>query len=368
MNATLFKLLRTIIIVFNCVLILSPSTVQADLNYYNKLLLDSVGHPEDAKKVEQFESALKNGANPNWAKFDRLSVGGSTVLSKHVFQLSISRSSDPKALAIGIRMINLLFEHGCKIQDKGILFFPISFGKHGIVKILLDNGASATSWDKAQLGTQLSPIEVALKHGHNSIVSLLESYGAIRTKNNRIIQIKFIQAARDSYTPITSIEDYLRAGAKINGVINGECALSNSLGSYGSDPGRVYKIVHYLLEKGANPNIEVKSSIFQLQVPILENAVYVSGNYEKVDNYEFYIKKILVELLERGAYVSEENEAGLTPLHVAAMFDNTTAAEVLLDYSAKVMSEDVNGKTPLDYAKSTAMIRLLKKHGAKEVK
>ena len=42
------------------------------------------------------------------------------------------------------------------------------------------------------------------------------------------------------------------------------------------------------------------------------------------------------------------------------------AAQLLLNAGTKVMPKDKSGKSPLDYAKSSDMILLLKKHGAKE--
>ena len=75
---------------------------------------------------------------------------------------------------------------------------------------------------------------------------------------------------------------------------------------------------------------------------------------------------ILRELLKRGAFVSSKDESERTPLHIAAENNVLFAAEILLSEGAKVMPRDIEGKTPLDYAESGPMIRLLKKHGAKE--
>jgi hypothetical protein len=42
------------------------------------------------------------------------------------------------------------------------------------------------------------------------------------------------------------------------------------------------------------------------------------------------------------------------------------AAEVLIKEGAKVMARDETGRTPLDYAESAPMIKLLKASGATE--
>lgn len=77
-------------------------------------------------------------------------------------------------------------------------------------------------------------------------------------------------------------------------------------------------------------------------------------------------EETLVRLLKAGATVSGIDKDGMTPLHVAARLDNIMAAKILLREGAKVMPKDTSGKTPLDYAQSAAMIKLLKQNGATE--
>jgi len=72
-------------------------------------------------------------------------------------------------------------------------------------------------------------------------------------------------------------------------------------------------------------------------------------------------------LLKAGARVSSTTyDRKQTPLHIAARFQNVKAAELLLKAGAKVMPRDEDGKTPLDLAEKSSMIKLLKAYGAKE--
>jgi ankyrin repeat protein len=56
----------------------------------------------------------------------------------------------------------------------------------------------------------------------------------------------------------------------------------------------------------------------------------------------------------------------MTPLHIAAQKNNIVGAKMLIEAGSKIMPRDDKGKTPLDYAESVEMRKLLKAHGAKE--
>lgn len=117
---------------------------------------------------------------------------------------------------------------------------------------------------------------------------------------------------------------------------------------------------------GADVNQSGKGT-FGMTFPLHE-AIYMSSfifNSKKKKDTS-YAEQILQRLIKQGAYVASENEDGLTPLHVAAERNHMFAAQLLLKAGTKVMPKDESGKTPLDYAKSSDMISLLKKHGAKE--
>jgi hypothetical protein len=62
-------------------------------------------------------------------------------------------------------------------------------------------------------------------------------------------------------------------------------------------------------------------------------------------------------------------EAGSTLKTLAAnrqISNNIIGARMLIEAGSKIMPRDDKGKTPLHYAESAEMIKLLKSHGAKE--
>ena len=65
-------------------------------------------------------------------------------------------------------------------------------------------------------------------------------------------------------------------------------------------------------------------------------------------------------------FVSARDSDGMTPLQIPANLNNIVGAKMLIEAGSKIMPKDDKGKTPLDYAESAEMIKLLKDHGAKE--
>ena len=59
---------------------------------------------------------------------------------------------------------------------------------------------------------------------------------------------------------------------------------------------------------------------------------------------------ILEMLLQHHADVNQQNDEGIAPLHVAAMWGNDDAVRLLLDYGADPVISDDDDMTPLDHA------------------
>ncbi len=277
----------------------------------------------------------------------------------------LSFSNDPKNIEKGIEAIKMLFEHKAKLQycDGIILFWPIAEGKDKIVKILLENGASATFWPAYEIGSDITPIEQATDKGHEKIIELLVKYGAKRLSEKDAIQRRFIEIAM--FGTISELKELIKKGADVNTPnIQGETALLNAL--FGFYNYKKYINVMYLLDIGANVNLKGKGAGPGGITTPLHKAIYFTQFVYKTDKDKSYAEKILQELIKRGALVSAQDEYGKTPLHLAAEHNHLYAARLLIKSGSKVMPKDKSGKTPLDYAESADMIKLLKESGAKE--
>ncbi|MDD5051514.1 MAG: ankyrin repeat domain-containing protein [Sulfuricurvum sp.] len=87
---------------------------------------------------------------------------------------------------------------------------------------------------------------------------------------------------------------------------------------------------------------------------MLHDAVY-DGNIEKIQNYL------------QNHNVDEQNEAGLTALHVAIKLGDLKIFQLLLDKGADINAQDFNGNTPLILAvkkKNIELVTFVILHGA----
>ena len=64
--------------------------------------------------------------------------------------------------------------------------------------------------------------------------------------------------------------------------------------------------------------------------------------------------------MENGADVSSDNGyKKQTPLHIAVEMNNEIAVRILIEAGSKVLVRDDDGMTPLDYAESESIIKLI---------
>jgi len=304
--------------------------------------------------------ALRRGADPNW--IDRTHKRIESTLGYYVMRIGFSR--DPAIDTVGLQAVKALVAAGAKLQpeDRSILYWPIARGKTEIVALLLDLGADPTAWPNKEIGTSYSPVEEAVREGHQEIVELLVARGATRPNERDAVQWRFVQAAR--HGSIELLDELLKKGANVNGSgPENELALLNAIdGGFGRCDTTVK--VEYLLKEGADPNARGKA-ISGISTP-LHRAVWVTS-YTYVRKEDPTCSELLLSaLIDSGAHISSLDGNRQTPLHIAAEHNHLFAAQLLLKAGAKVMPRDNDGKTPLDLAESGEMIKLLKSHGATE--
>ncbi len=353
------------------VLMLLMNLSYADQNV-NQLLfeLDTIKDKKRFVDIENIEKYLKMGADPNWVsdKYNRRD----SILSNYLSNLMLWDKEEQRKDSL--KAIQLLFEYGADPSkytnnnlsySKGnLLFWPVAYGREGIVEILLKNGVSATSWNKRKIGTEYSPIEYALKDGHKAAADLLIKYGAKMPNNEKILQERFVNIAR--YGEYKEFKKLIKEGAPINGSSKeGETALTAAISRRISPES--WAKVELLLDHNADPNKEGEISFcYGKCSPLHVAVIYTSYSFRDENGWHESSKQILKLLIDKGAFVSKKDRKGKMPLHYAAERDNTYAAELLLSNHSKIMSKDNDGKTPLDYAESGEMIQLLKKYGARE--
>ncbi|MCX5646147.1 MAG: ankyrin repeat domain-containing protein [Phycisphaerae bacterium] len=202
-----------------------------------------------------------------------------------------------------------------------------------------------------------------------------KSRGARDVRPADAAQLRFVRLAAEFYSPehVVEMEACLKNGARVNEADpRGVTALYEALSQHIIvNLDQAYAILHYLLQRGANPNTAIRSGA--MAVPPLHEAIFStywvfdpSTPWAHTREKEIFTELIIDALLKAGAHVSGTNHQGQTPLHIAARFRHTLAARMLIDAGAKVMPRDNDGKTPLDYAESAEIIKLLKDHGARE--
>jgi ankyrin repeat protein len=115
------------------------------------------------------------------------------------------------------------------------------------------------------------------------------------------------------------------------------------------------EIVEYLLENGADVNIEENDG----QTPLFNAAIHNNDG-------DMTITKLL---LKKGANINHKDNDGKTPLILASTYGNIEFVKILLkeeNLDLNVRNSLENGGTALTYANSAEVIKLLEEAGATE--
>jgi hypothetical protein len=274
--------------------------------------------------------------------------------------------SDTDKIFEEIKALRFLFENGAKLQsvDSTILFFPISSGNLAAAEILLKNGADAKNWPTNDLGTELTPIQLAAQNADGSMMALLQSYGAKPLKSDEIKSLSMIGYA--SKLDYQNIRRLLKDGVYVNYKNPSDYTALSELLSTPPLFADSYQTLLVLIDANVDVNQKADSAFVSNSLP-LNMAVYSTGiAFHSKRGDQSIAKQVLQTLIKSGAYISGSDDEGKTPLHIAAERDNIIAAKMFIESGCKIQAKDFSMHTPLDYAKSSAMIKILKDNGAQE--
>ena len=300
------------------------------------------------------QAALKAGADPNESSLYKGRKVRS-ALSRAVLGLMAAKCRDAKFSFAetekrALEVLALLFEAGGKIQphDDDILY--LSVGSSKVTQYLLERKANPNPIS----GSGNTPLILATKQDVPETIKLLLQYGAKPLSPSVTAQIRFVVAAEND--DVEGMKREMARGATVDGMHpTKETALVKAASKCHLDS------LNFLLSQGANPNrYEVDETV--KTTPLFASVFQYVGVFQ-IHSCE----KAISLLLKAGAHVSStDNRDQKTPLHIAAEFSNAITVKMLLDAGAKAMPKDANGKTPLDYAVSGEVVKLLKAYGAKE--
>jgi len=354
----------TYTIVIACCFSFFALPAQAQESAAQKLLSDSI----EKLDVSGVRTALDKGASPNWVSDTKRKY---SVIGDLTMRGPLSKVENAQKKSVEI--LEMLFKSGAKLQlcdqDDGFFYFPVSHGWALFTEVLLKNGANPT---REVDGETL--MEIAVQTGQANIVELLKKHGVPALEPRDAAQQALIGAAGDQDIP--RMEDAIAGGADVNGSNRqGETALVVACHYNSFFTVENSAAVLYLLKKGADPTIQGSdgSRYPDLKTTALHDVMFGSSStfkYQESDDRNkdagVRARAVIEALLKHGALVSARDYDGQTPLHVAAQWNNLVGAQILIDAGCKIMPHDNKGKTPLDYAESAEMIKLLKDHGAKE--
>ena len=223
-----------------------------------------------------------------------------------------------------------------------------------VAKVLLEKGATVNVQDEFGI----APLHIAIHHRYKEVIDLLFKYGAdihLRDKEGRnaIIYTTFGEfICTDGDSPIHILEVIINRGADVNYKWKTGNRIRTPL--FGAVRGGHIDVMNLLIKHGAKVDLSLK---------ILEHKVF-----DHLVRQCRLNKKVASNVLRINSQPkpNQKVENKHTQLCLAVSSQNIKKVHSLLKSGADPNNRDCGeGLTPLHYAKSEKMVKLLVKHGAK---
>ena len=281
----------------------------------------ALNHYRHYKDEESFSEVLncliKNGAKVNNA---RDNIMNQTPL------MAASRGSKASAVAFLIQHgadVNLQDINGSTAFHEALFRDDIYiYESLEILCCLIHNGADIN----ARLSDGRTPLMIASNRGQLNLVTFLIEHKADVNRQNNLGQTALHFALNTEPNPVESSSEILSCLIENGADVNAECKNCTPL-MRACDLGQVRRVA-YLIEHGANVNLQVKSGNTAL------HSVAHSAHEE-------YSCEIARRLLTAGASCLPNNQ-GMTPLIMASMFNNSSLVEYLIKRPETSKKERIN--------------------------
>ncbi|KAF8763623.1 Serine/threonine-protein phosphatase 6 like protein [Argiope bruennichi] len=346
----------------------------ADVNLTNSHCLKALHYAALSGNKEIVEELIKQSTDINDPSLIgtplHLAVVNNTlevveVLIKNGAQIDAEYKSGYTPLCLAVKrndkeIVKMLIKNGANVnaRDGFPLFSAIYHGFYDIVDILLQNKKIKIN---KIIFNDLTPLHLAAKLGHKIIVETLIIKGA---------DVNAVTAV-DKVTPLHNAAS--GGNHEVVKILLNQKAKINARSADGSSPLHlaVYpghtSVVKLLIENGANVNIADYKNRTAIELAVAHGKLEIVKMLSKLKRVNIHDKandgfsllhiaaqfghlNIMKYLIEIGADINSENDAGTKPIHFAAREGHKDIVQFLLDIDPSSKHLTIVGQTPVHYA------------------